>query len=516
MRLIDVLDRGCAIAPDGIAVSGLGGEYTYRAVSDFTHRIALALRGKGAGETTGVSLLTPNDPLGFITILAIHRLGGVYVRLNFRSTIDEHIHILRHGEAEWLFFHSCAAEAMRGLSDAVPSLKHFVCIDKSLPGTPSLEDFAERHNFTAPILKENPGHVVMLASTGGTTGLPKLVMLTDQNFETAVVSELALMPCKGRPTYLIPSAMTHAAFSIAYGLIARGARTILLAKADPLEIMQTIERERVTHIYLPPTVIYMMLAHPNVRKFDYSSLQSFVYSAAPMSVVKLKEAIDVFGPVMTQFYGQAECPMFISVMTPEDHNVQGDLDREKRLLSCGRPTPFCSVAIMDDDGKILQHGERGEIVTRGNLVMKGYHKNDAANLEARRFGWHHTGDIGYFDAEGYLYIVDRKKDLIISGGFNIYPGEIEQVVGSHPHVQECAVIGVPHDKWGEEVRAIVQLKPGSNSNERELIDFCKATLGSVKAPKVVEFWENLPKSAAGKILKREIRDKFWKGRERAI
>ena len=171
---------------------------------------------------------------------------------------------------------------------------------------------------------------------------------------------------------------------------------------------------------------------------------------------------------------------------------------------------------MDDEGKLLPAGERGEIVTRGNLVMKGYFKNEKATREASAHGWHHTGDIGYFDADGFLYIVDRKKDMIISGGFNVYPGEIEQALLSHAAVQECAVIGVPHEKWGEEVRAIVMLKPGRAASESELIAVCKAALGSIKSPKTVEFWDALPKSAAGKILKREIRDKYWQGRDRAI
>jgi len=515
MRMIDLLDRGCAVAPDAVSVSGEGGAYTYREVANLTHALARGMRAAGAGEGTGISVLSPNDSRGFVAIFGIHRLGGLYVRLNFRSQFDEHAHILNQGGAEWLFFHASAADVVEKLRAAVPSLKHLICLDQALPDIETFDAFTAKHVGTAPALSESPEHVAMLASTGGTTGLPKLVMLTDRNFEAAVASQMSLMPCRGKPIYLVPSAMTHAGFSIAYGIVPFGAEVILLAKADPLLIMQTIQGRKVTHLYLPPTVIYMMLAHPDVRKFDYSSLQSFIYSAAPMSMAKLKEAIQVFGPVMTQFYGQAECPMYISVMTPADHAVLGTA-HENRLLSAGRPTPFCKVAVMDDDGQILGAGARGEIVTRGSLVMKGYHKNETATREASTFGWHHTGDIGYFDDDGFLYICDRKKDLIISGGFNVYPGEIEQTLNAHTAVQECAVIGVPHEKWGEEVRAIVQVKDGANVSEAELIDHCKTLLGSVKAPKVVEFWPSLPKSAVGKVLKREIREKYWKGQARAI
>ncbi len=516
MRLIHFLDRGASIAPQAVALDGEGGRFTFEALIDLTHRFALGLRARGAGERTPIAILTPNDTRGLVCVYGIQRLGGVYARLNFRSALEESLHILRTSEAEWLFFHSAAIAHVEAIRAAVPSLRHFICIDRDDLGFEGLMDFLSKHSGRAPSLEEDRDHIVMLASTGGTTALPKLVMLTDLNFETAVAAQLSLMPCEGRPVYLVASAMTHAASTIGYGLMSRGARLVLLGKSDPLEIMETIQRERVTHLYLPPTVIYMMLAHEKVRSFDYSSLQAFIYGASPMSAAKLKSAIEIFGPVMMQMYGQAECPMYVTILTPEDHDVLGDVEKEKRLLSAGRPTPFCRVAIMDDAGNLLPPGECGEIVTRGNLVMKGYFKNEAATREASAHGWHHTGDIGHFDADGFLYIVDRKKDLIISGGFNVYPGEIEQVLLSHAAVQECAVIGVPHEKWGEEVRAIVMLRPGQTVAGADLIAFCKTALGSIKAPKTVEFWDALPKSAAGKILKREIRDKYWQGRDRVI
>lgn len=513
MRVIEFFDRGCALAPDAPAFCGEGGTYSYRETAALTHALALAMRARGADETTRIAILTPNDVRGLICLLGIHRLGGVYARLNFRAAREENAHILRRSRATWLFFHSAAVDQVPALREAAPDLEHFVCIDGT-PGYMSLDDLIAGHEGQAPLLEHAPDHVVMLASTGGTTGQPKLVMLTDMNFETAVASQLASIPFSGRPTYLIASAMTHAASTIAYALFSQGARLIVQRSFDALEVLRTIERERVTHLYLPPTAIYALLAHPEVRKFDYSSLRYFIYGAAPISAAKLALAIETFGPVMTQFYGQAECPMFISVLTPADHAQAAG--SSQRLLSCGRPTPFCSVAVMDDRGALLQRGERGEIVTRGNLVMKGYFEDPDATREASAHGWHHTGDIGYFDDEGYLYLVDRKKDLIISGGFNVFPGEVEQALSSHPAVEDCAVVGAPHEKWGEEVRAVVQLKAGANVTAEQLIAHCKERLGSIKAPKTVEFWPSLPKSAAGKVLRKEIRSKFWEGRDRII
>jgi len=283
-----------------------------------------------------------------------------------------------------------------------------------------------------------------------------------------------------------------------------------------LEIMRCIEAHRITTLFLPPTVIYSMLAHPRVREFDFSSLKHFIYAAAPMSAEKLKDALKVFGPVMAQTYGQAESPMLCTFMSPAEHIVEENSAQERRLTSCGRPTIFTQVEIMDDGGNLLSPEEKGEIVTRGNLVMKGYYKNPQATEEASRFGWHHTGDIGLKDADGYVYIVDRKRDMIISGGFNIYPCEIEQVLWSHAAVQDCAVVGVPDEKWGEAVKAVIELKPGTDVKSEEIMVFCRERLGGMKAPKSVEIWPELPRSPVGKVLKRSIREKFWAGHERRI
>jgi acyl-CoA synthetase (AMP-forming)/AMP-acid ligase II len=303
---------------------------------------------------------------------------------------------------------------------------------------------------------------------------------------------------------------------VAFPLLAMGATQVIIPRVDPLDIMRCIQQHKVTTLFLPPTAIYSLLAHPRVREFDYSSLKYFIYAAAPMSAEKLKEALAIFGPVMAQTFGQAESPMLCTFLSPQEHLVIGDPQKEKRLLSCGRPTLMTQVEIMDEEGNLLPCDEKGEIVTRGNLVMKGYYKNEAATQQASAFGWHHTGDVGYKDSDGYLYIVDRKRDMIISGGFNIYPSEIEQVIWSHPAVQDCAVVGAPDDKWGEAVTAVVEVKPGLSVTPEALSAWCRERLGGMKTPKRIEIWDRLPRSPVGKVLKRDIREKYWAGRERRV
>jgi fatty-acyl-CoA synthase len=258
-------------------------------------------------------------------------------------------------------------------------------------------------------------------------------------------------------------------------------------------------------------LIYMLLSHPKLAGTDRTSLQCFWYGAAPMSPARLEEALTKIGPVMAQLFGQTEAPMMISTMAPKDHfNADGSVARQ-RLASAGRPSPLTQVAIMDDKGHLLSTGERGEIVVRGSLVMEGYYKNEAATKEATTHGWHRTGDIGFLDADNFLFIVDRAKDMIITGGFNVYSVEVEQALMQHPDVQDCAVIGLPDEKWGERVSAVLQLHAGGNADAAGIIAFVKERVGSAKAPKQVEIWPDLPRSKVGKVLKSEIRAKLLAG-----
>lgn len=515
MRLIDMFDRGAALYPNRVAFTDGIISFTYAEAKAYTCKIANGLIAGGLMPGGKVAVYSYNDVRAFLCILGIARAGGTFLILNVRGTLEENTQVLAHRDTEWLFIHSDFAERLDPARAAVPGIGTVIGIDKALDGCAALDDWVTAGQTTDPDIWTGPEHVASLFTTGGTTGLPKGCMQTNLVLETMAANALAAMPYKQPPVHLMAAPMSHAAGLAAFWLMAVGATQVIRRSIDPEDILASIDRFKVTTLFLPPTAIYMMLAHPKVHEFDYSSLKHFIYAAAPMSVDRLKEALEIFGPVMTQVYGQAEAPMLCTSLGPEEHLVLGT-DREGRLGSCGRQSLFTPVGVMAPDGELLPAGERGEIVVRGNLVMSGYYKNPEATEAVSGFGWHHTGDVGMMDEDGFLYIVDRLKDMIISGGFNVFPSEIEQVIWALPEVQDCAVVGVPDEKWGEAVKAVIELNPGQTLDEQAVIARCKEKLGSVKAPKSVDFWETLPRSTVGKVLKRDIREKYWAGKTRKI
>ena len=516
MRLIDYFDRGVSRNPQGACLIDGERTLTFTETSELTHRLANGLIAHSMKPLMVGAVLSPNDIDAFSCILGLLRAGMAWMPLNARNSLDDNIYIMDSNDCTWLFYHSSFDKDMAAIRLGARHIRGYVCVDKPNGADPWLYDWLKGFDSPAPYIAAKPDDVVSIWPSGGTTGRSKGVMLTHLNFTTMIANFCASMHYEEHPVHLVAAPMTHAAGCVAFPLLAMGATQVVLPRADPLEMMQAIQKHSVSTLFLPPTAIYSMLAHPQVRAFNYSSLRHFIYAAAPMSSEKLKEAMEIFGPVMAQTYGQAESPMLCTFMSPHDHNVVGNPKLERRLQSCGRPTVFTQVEIMDDEGKLLGPEERGEIVTRGNLVMKGYYKNPKATEEASKFGWHHTGDIGLKDVDGFVYIVDRKRDMIISGGFNLYPSEIEQVIWGHPSVQDCAVIGVPDEKWGEAVKAVVECKPGQSVSPEEVMSFCRERLGGMKAPKTVEVWPQLPRSAVGKVLKKDIREKFWVGQARRV
>jgi acyl-CoA synthetase (AMP-forming)/AMP-acid ligase II len=313
--------------------------------------------------------------------------------------------------------------------------------------------------------------------------------------------------------------LTHGSGFYALPSVGKGALNLILKakKFDPELVFQTIEERRVTNIaFLTPTMINMLINSPYIDKYDLSSLRCIVYGGSPMYVEDLKRAVRKMGKIFVQIYGQGEAPMTISYLRKEEHLIDGTEEEMARLMSAGIPRTDAEVKIFDEEDRELPPGKMGEIVVRGDIVMKGYWNKPDDTAETLRGGWLHTGDLGMMDDKGYIYIMDRKRDMIISGGINIYPREIEEVILRHPAVYEVAVVGVPDPVWGESIKAIVVLRDGTKTTEEEIIDFCKENIASFKKPKSVEFVDSLPKSAYGKILKREIREKYWKGKERKV
>lgn len=517
MKMIDFLDKGAMISPDGICLHDDQHAYTYREVVSWTNRVVRALREDGVGPGQRVAILSPNDVEAFVAVLSLHRADCVWIVMNARNSLADNIALLKKYQAEWLFYHSDADAHIPEIKASVGSLRGEVCVDKATTHAPSLLDWCASYPDGSIPTDRNYDAIIRIASTGGTTGAPRGVVQSNLTLQTVVGNISAAMPYDAPPRYLCASPMTHAGGGVCYTILALGGSVYMMRKPEPLAIMECIERHRITSTLITPTLIYMILAHPRLREFDYSSLKYLIYGTAPMSVTKLREAMEAFGPVMCQLYGQTEAAMSMTFLSVADHlDAIANPAREKRLLSCGRPTMHTMIEVMDDAGKLLLPGEPGEIVVRSNIVMREYFEDKAATRESQAFGWHHTGDIGYKDEDGYIYLVDRKKDMIVTGGFNVFPSEVEHAILTHPEVLDCAVIGVPDEKWGEAVKAILQLKPGATIDEAALLGAVKAKLGSVKTPKSIEIWPDLPRSAVGKVLKREIRKPFWGERERKI
>jgi len=510
MNFIDYFDQGWRIAPQKVCLKFENETFTYDQIRNYSLQLANGFDAQGLEVGFHGAVLCSNKPMGLVAVLGLLRAGAVWSPVNPRNAAPENTHFLNSVECDVLIYHSDFSDQVYQMRQSCPTIKHFICIDQPLNGDACLSDWLTQHPANEITLPFEPERLAALAGTGGTTGKPKGVRITNRVFQTYMSNIFSCMNFHRDSVYLAAAPVSHAAGVLVYPVFAKGGTVLMQDGVDPQKVLAAIGDERVTMIYLPPTAIYALLAQPNVRDFDYSSLENFVCTASPISVEKLKDASQVFGPVMTQTYAQTECMLIISFMGPEDYfDENGNPHDEGRLASCGRPAPFVRVAIKDEVGNILGPNHRGEVVVQSDMVMDGYYKNPKATKESIRDGWLHTGDIGYLDNDGYLYIVDRAKDMIISGGFNIYPIEIEQVLWSHPAIEDCAVIGVPDDKWGEAVKAVVMLKPGANATEEELKAICKDQLGSVKTPKTIDVVSDLPRSGAGKVLKKELREQFW-------
>lgn len=518
MALIDFFDRGRSLDGKATAYVMDDQRWSFDEAHAFTCQLAHALRSLGLADETKAAVLSANHPVSWMCVLGIWRAGMAWVPANPRSSVADLQQQAQSFDVEVLFFQQAFLPVVEQLRLHCQLLQHLVCIDGDAPGCISLVEWIADQPKTPPEYVCGQDKLAAVLPTGGTTGASKGVMLTHRNLSVATAYWIITTPYEPQQTIvnLAAAPMTHTAGVLSLPATARGGAVVVLTKPDPAALLDAIEQHRVTEFFLPPTVIYRLLEMPGIGERDFSSLRYFMYGAAPMSIEKLKQALAVFGPVMMQGYGQAEAPGGIATLRPGDHIVDGKIAPDGRLSACGLPSVLNALAIMDDKGNVQPAGGTGEICVRGDIVMKGYYKQPDVTAQTIVNGWLHTGDMGHLDTQGFLHITDRKKDMIITGGFNVYPVEVEQVLWSHPAVMECAVVGVPDSQWGEAVKAVVELKPGGQATAEELIELCKTKLGSVKAPKSVDFVEALPRSPVGKVLKRTIRDTYWGDRQRRI
>jgi long-chain acyl-CoA synthetase len=354
--------------------------------------------------------------------------------------------------------------------------------------------------------------------TGGTTGRAKGVMLSHKNIVSNAINAIMATSYTGHDIYLHAAPMFHLAdIGSTFAFTMLGARHVFIPMFNPLHVLQAIQNEKVTVTVLVPTMINAVLNHPEVDNYDLSSLRRLVYGASPMPVQLLKQGLQKWGQIFLQGYGMTETSPLLTVLDAEDHILDGTPEQVRRLSSCGREVLGVEVRVVSAEGEDVHPGEIGEIIASGPNVMSGYWRMPEATAAAIVDGWMHTGDLATVDEENYIYIVDRAKDMIISGGENIYSVEVENALYTHPAVLEVAVIGIPHDMWGEAVHAVVVCKPGMNVTAGDLIEHARMQIAGYKVPRSIEFaQEALPKSGAGKILKRDLRDKYWAGKSRNV
>lgn len=503
MSVFSLLERGTRQNPAGTFLISDQGEVNYDEALVLARGVALGLRTRGFGRGDHAAILSPNDPTAFLASFGVMGAGLSYVPANPREVPSALARSLDRLDVCVLFYHSTLATTVEVMKPALRKVRLYVSLDGDSNGDVPLSTLVADGSGTPPpppMLTD----IAFIGQTGGTTGDPKGVLLSHRAVIAYVEKYLAEFPDPS-PVMLAAMPLTHAAGMLAMPVVARGGTIVLMAQPHLPRFLDLIAQHRVTTTFLPPTVIYRLLDMPDVTARDYSSLRNFFYGAAPATVSRIKQALAVFGPVMTQGYGQSECHTLVTVLRPEDHFMDGQVADEMRLSACGRPTIGTSITIKDDDGHVLAQGGIGEICVHSDLMMSGYYRDEAATAEVIRDGFVHTGDVGFVDADGFLHIVDRKKDLIITGGFNVYPAEVEQVIAGHPAISDCAVVGAPDSDWGEALTAVVELKRDVSLTEAELIAFCRPLLGGIKTPKHVEFWPELPRSAAGKVLRKEVR-----------
>lgn len=473
-------------------------------VRNSTSQYMQALQSLGVGRGSRVSILSTNRPEVLYVSQALQLLAAMSVPMHPMAGINDHVHVVTDAKAEILIFDAGRfSERAAELAKQAPGLKLI-----AFGATPLAED------ITKLAEKFKPGVVVPqrvdgsdftgLRYSGGTTGKPKALASTHRSALVTLQIMLAEWEWPASPRVLSAAPLSHAGAAMIIPTLLKQGTIMIQPTFDPVAVMQAIQDYRINCMLVVPTMIYALLDHPRFNEFDLSSLETVFYGASSISPVRLKEAIERIGPVFFQFYGQAEAPMTISVLRKGEHDTKDLL----RLASCGRPVPWIRVELQDSAGRPVPDGEPGEICVQGPLVMDGYRDNPALSAETLRGGWLHTGDVAVRDANGFLRIVDRTKDMIVSGGFNIYPREIEDIIAEHPAVAQVAVIGVPHPKWGEAVKALVVTRSGQSLNAEELTAMVAERKGSFQAPKFVEIIAEIPLTPLGKPDKKTLRSKY--------
>jgi long-chain acyl-CoA synthetase len=512
--LRDMIDDIAQRYPDKTAFVSEGRNYTFEQVNRRINSLAKALADLGVAKGDRVGILAYNCSQYF-EVFGLAKAGRVCVPLNYRSVGRELVYLINNSDINTLIFGSEFLDVVNSIRYELLAVRSFICLDAEVDDALSYEQLIGAFPPDEPTDDVQADDPCVLFYTSGTTGRPKGAIHTHKSIlaETQVPHRnlsssdvvLCVMPffhVGGSAAHLIP------AFSV-------GATQVIHKSFDESLILRSIEESGVTYVFLVPTMIIRLLEHPDLTKYDLSSLHGVGYTGAPMPVEALRRGIERLGGVFFQELGQTET-LNMTVLKREEHKLEGSPRELRRLESVGKPPIEGELRIVDEQGQDVPVGVTGELLARGDRIMQGYWRMPEETASTLRDGWLHTGDVGRMDEDGYVYLVDRKKDMIISGGENIYSREVEDVLYMHPAIREAAVVGVPDELWGESVTAVVVLKEGASASEEEIIEFCKNNLASYKKPRSIEFRDELPKTASGKIKKVEIRESHWKGYEKRI
>ena len=501
-------DEPCLYLGDKVA--------SYRDVRESTSQLVQALQSKGLGIGSRIAVISANRPEVLSNIAAMQIAGCIGTPLHPLGSLDDHAYVLEAAEIDTLVYDPTVFEEIAAaLRERVPTLKNLLAFGPTEVGEDylALASGFEPQPLVAPDV--DPEDIASITFTGGTTGKPKGVMSPYRVTAYMTQIQMAEWEFPEQLRMLIATPLSHAAAAFFIPVLQKGGAFYVMQGFSPDDFFDMVREHQITCTMLVPVMLYFLLDSPRATDGSMDSMETIFYGASPMSPTRLAEGIEKWGQVFYQFFGQSECPMVIANMTRQEH----DLSKPERLSSCGRPSPWVHTALLDPEGNEVPPGEAGEICVRGPLVMKGYKDMPEQTAEAFAGGWLHTGDVGKLDEEGFLYIVDRTKDMIVTGGFNVFPREVEDVLGTHEAVGQVVVIGVPDEQWGEAVKAVVVLKPGFEANDElgaSMQALVKEAKGSVQSPKSVDFVDAIPLTPVGKPDKKAVRAQYWEGTDRGV
>jgi O-succinylbenzoate-CoA ligase len=518
MNTTDFLSIANAICPERDCVVFEGKRWTYAKINERVNRLANALAQLGVGKGDRIGILHVNCNQYIETYFAVAKLAAIFVPLNFRAKADELTYMVANAEAKFLFVGSRYLDIVNTMLPHLPTIKQAISIDSKQEGKMYYEDLLRSASSDEVMGEIEDEDITILMYTAGTTGLPKGVPLKHNAFATYALENVEPASPDIEERNLLTVPLYHVAGIQAMLAAIYGGRTLVLMKQfEVKEWLEMIQREKATRAMLVPTMLKRVIDDPDYNKYDLSSLQVITYGAAPMPFEVINKAIKVMPWVrFINAFGQTETASTITTLGPEDHIIEGtEEERQKKLKrltsSIGKPLPDVEVKIVDEDGKALPSLEVGEILARGPRIMTGYWRDEKKTSQAiTSDGWLRTGDMGWMDEEGYIYLAGRGDDMIIRGGENISPEEVEDVLHSHPKIEEAAVIGIPDMEWGQEPRAVVVLKKGEAATSEEIIEYCRSRLAGFKRPRSVVFIDALPRNQMGKVLRKKLREEYGK------